>query len=391
MVDKKERDIKVVKYILIVFLVIAGLAVSKMTGVVSTRILLTLFIFLLVLPLVSALEHAKFPSWLATLIAVLVIVTVILFFVWFIFFTVDKLISMLPAYASRINDLDGVLKSLFSRWIDFPDDVSFLSSLNIDWVGSIIMPALKSVSSSAISIVSNVLLVLLMTVFLLMERNTIIPKLENFIVKKDIPNAYNVSAVWERIIRQVSRYISIKVFVSVITGALFYVACRIINLDFAFLWAVLAIVLNFIPTIGSILISVLVVLMAVIQFAPNLGPIIFIAISVTVIQNVIGNFVDPKLSGNSLNLSPFIILVSLGIFGYVWGIVGMFLSVPILSIVQIICANVKETRPIAMAISSGGSFKRQTRATHERKTPFKGLSKKDDDKIPDDVMFPDKN
>ncbi|MCF0262526.1 MAG: AI-2E family transporter, partial [Sphaerochaetaceae bacterium] len=185
MVDKKERDIKVVKYILIVFLVIAGLAVSKMTGVVSTRILLTLFIFLLVLPLVSALEHAKFPSWLATLIAVLVIVTVILFFVWFIFFTVDKLISMLPAYASRINDLDGVLKSLFSRWIDFPDDVSFLSSLNIDWVGSIIMPALKSVSSSAISIVSNVLLVLLMTVFLLMERNTIIPKLENFIVNKD--------------------------------------------------------------------------------------------------------------------------------------------------------------------------------------------------------------
>ena len=407
--EKTEKNIRSIKVLLIVFLILAMLAVSKAASTVTIRIMLSMFIFLLVLPLVTALEKAKFPSWLATGIAVLVIIVVVLFFVWFVFFSVDLLIQKVPTYSDRINDLDGLLTSIASRWIEIPENTSFFSTLNIDWVGGVIMPVLRQVSSSTIGIMSNVVIIILMTVFLLSERHMIVPKFLNFVEDDDPDTLYNendrgtekVSNVWDRIVKQVSRYISIKVFVSLITGALFYAIAMIIHLDFALLWGVLAVVLNFIPTIGSILITVLMILMSIIQFAPSLGPIIFVAVSTILVQNVIGNFLDPKLSGNGLNLSPFIILVALAVFGYLWGIVGMFLAVPLLSVLQIICANVDYTRPVAMLISSGRSYKKQSNDRINRRRGQRpgrmGKGQKgqkamqNEFEFADDVMFPDRN
>ena len=305
--EKTEKQISTIKTVLVVLLIITVLAISKISGKVSIQIMLSFFIFLLVLPLVSILEKAKLPQWLATVITVLVIIVVVLFFVWFVFFSVDLLIQKVPDYAARINDLDGLLKSIAGKWIEIPEDASFFSMLNVDWVADVIMPTLRSVSSSAISLLSTVLLVVLLTVFLLIERHTFIPKLLSFIHQGD---EGKLTVLWERIIKQVNKYITIKVFVSLLTGILFYVVCLIAKLDFAFLWGVLAVVLNFIPTIGSIIITVLVTLMAVVQYAPSIGWILFVGISAIVIQNVVGNFLDPRLSGNSLNLSPFIILVA---------------------------------------------------------------------------------
>ncbi len=399
--EKTEKNLRTIKIVLILLLILSILAVSKAASTVTIRIMLSMFIFLLVLPLVSALEGAKFPSWLATVIAVLVIVVVVFFFVWFMSFTVDMLIQKIPTYGDRINALDGLLKSIVSKWIEIPDDITFFSTLNIDWVGGVLMPVLRQFSSSAISIMSNVVIIILMTVFLLGERHMIVPKFMNFMDNEEQRDEgrgdERVSVVWDRIVRQISKYISIKVFVSIITGALFYLIAVIIGLDFAHLWGVLAVVLNFIPTIGSIVITVLMILMSIVQFAPTVAPIIFVAVSTILVQNIVGNFLDPRLSGNSLNLSPFIILVALGVFGYLWGFVGMFLAVPLLSVVQIICANVELTRPIAMLISSGKSYKKQSRERSARRRPGKGSRGqrggkgqiKDGFEYSDDIMFPD--
>lgn len=388
--EKTDKRISTIKNIMVILLIIAVLAVSKISGKVSIQILLSVFIFLLALPLVSAMESAKFPSWLATVIAVLVIIALVLFFVWFVFFTVDMLIQKVPDYAARINDLDGLLKSIAGKWIEIPEGASFFSTLKIDWVGSVIMPTLRSVSSSAISLMSTLLLVVLMTVFLLGERHTIIPKLLNFVKNEEEDR---LKGIWDIIVKKVSKYITIKVLISLLTGALFYVVCLIVHLDFAILWGVLAVVLNFIPTIGSIVITVLVTVMAIVQFAPSIGPILFVGISAVVIQNVIGNFLDPRLSGNKLDLSPFIILASLSIFGFIWGIVGMFLAVPLLSIVQLICANIEETKPIAMLLS-GRSYRKQARNRYDRrrnpKRTMKNLSKPGYDDYSDEIMFPDR-
>ena len=405
--NKKDTNLKHIRTLLSLLLVIAVMAVCKITGEVSITLLLSIFIFILVLPFVNALEKAKLPSWLATIMAVLLIIVLMLAFVWFVFYTVDVLVRKIPTYASKLDDLDIFIQALVSKWVDLPEDFSIFNVIEIDWLGGVVMPMLKSVSSSAVSIVSNALVTILMTVFLLLERHTLIPKL-SYVVnynhkqqrkpifadddyslqekKKEDEQDEKVQKIWDRINKQVSKYIGIKTIVSIITGLMFYIVAKSVGLDFAFLWGVLATVLNFIPTIGSIVITVLTIFMAIIQFLPNWTPILVVAAGTILTENIIGNFIDPRLQGNQLNLSPFVILVALSIFGYVWGIVGMFLAVPLLSVLQIVFANMDETRPIAMLISSGHSFntevqgkaKKHVKATSEEE-PYEG-----------DIFFPEK-
>lgn len=381
--DRKERLLKQIKTLLSAILVVIVMAICKVTGDVSITIVLSLFLFILMLPIVNSLEKAKFPSWLATLIAVLIVVVLMLAVVMFLFYTVDVLVRKVPTYASKLNDLDVFLKGLLGKWFDIPEDVSVFSIMKIDWVGGVIMPALRSVSSSAVGIGRNVLVTLLMAVFLLLERHTLIPKI-TYAASKDKEG--RVQAIWDRINRQVSKYIGIKSIVSVITGALFYIVGKSVGLDFAFLWGVLAVVMNFIPTIGSIVITVLTIFMAVVQFLPNWTPILIVAVGTILTQNIIGNIIDPRLQGNQLNLSPFVILVALSVFGYVWGIVGMFLAVPLLSVLQIVFANMDETKPIAILMSSGNSFRTETGA---KPSKFQKHSKPQDEKFEGDILFPE--
>ena len=381
--DRKERLLKQIKTLLSAILVVIVMAICKVTGDVSITIVLSLFLFILMLPIVNSLEKAKFPSWLATLIAVLIVVVLMLAVVMFLFYTVDVLVRKVPTYASKLNDLDVFLKGLLGKWFDIPEDVSVFSIMKIDWVGGVIMPALRSVSSSAVGIGRNVLVTLLMSVFLLLERHTLIPKI-TYAASKDKEG--RVQSIWDRINRQVSKYIGIKTIVSVITGALFYIVGKSVGLDFAFLWGVLAVVMNFIPTIGSIVITVLTIFMAVVQFLPNWTPILIVAAGTILTQNIIGNIIDPRLQGNQLNLSPFVILVALSVFGYVWGIVGMFLAVPLLSVLQIVFANMDETKPIAILMSSGNSFRTETGA---KPSKFQKHSKPQDEKFEGDILFPE--
>ncbi len=381
--DRKERLLKQIKTLLSAILVVIVMAICKVTGDVSITIVLSLFLFILMLPIVNSLEKAKFPSWLATLIAVLIVVVLMLAVVMFLFYTVDVLVRKVPTYASKLNDLDVFLKGLLGKWFDIPEDVSVFSIMKIDWVGGVIMPALRSVSSSAVGIGRNVLVTLLMSVFLLLERHTLIPKI-TYAASKDKEG--RVQAIWDRINRQVSKYIGIKTIVSVITGAFFYIVGKSVGLDFAFLWGVLAVVMNFIPTIGSIVITVLTIFMAVVQFLPNWTPILIVAAGTILTQNIIGNIIDPRLQGNQLNLSPFVILVALSVFGYVWGIVGMFLAVPLLSVLQIVFANMDETKPIAILMSSGNSFRTETGA---KPSKFQKHSKPQDEKFEGDILFPE--
>ena len=405
---KMAKNLKHIRTLLSVLLVIAVMAVCKITGEVSITLLLSIFIFILVLPFVNTLEKAKVPSWLATIMAVLLIVILIMLFVWFVFYTVDVLVRKIPSYASKLDDVDNLVQAFISKWVDLPEDFSIFNLIEVDWLGGVVMPMLKSISSSAMGIISNALVTIIMTVFLLLERHTLIPKLTyvvNYNRKLQRKSALaggdysypeeqteneqdeKVKKIWDRINKQVSKYIGIKTIVSVATGAMFYVVAKSVGLDFAFLWGVLATVMNFIPTIGSIVITVVTIFMAIIQFLPNWTPILIVAAGTIMTENIIGNFIDPRLQGNQLNLSPFVILVALSIFGYVWGIVGMFLAVPLLSVLQIVFANMDETKPIAMLISSGHSFntelqgkpkKKHTKASSEE-APYEG-----------DIFFPEK-
>lgn len=346
-----------IRNLLLVLLVIALMAVFKVTSSVSINVILAVLIFLIVLPLVSALEKWHIPSSIASILAVLLIVMVFAGAVWFIIYVAELLVKILPSYSIRMNQFDAYLSGILSRWFDIPKEASLMSLINIDWA-AVLVPVLKSVSNRAVSLVSNASVIILLTVFLLLERHTIVPKIM-MVTQGD--NQKKAIDILDNCNRQVSKYLVLKVLVSAITGIVFYIICRVVELDFAFVWAVLTFVMNFIPTFGSIIITFVIILMSMLQFLPHWSPVIFVAISTIATQNLIGNIIEPRVQGTQLNLSAFVILVALSVFGYIWGIVGMFVAVPLLSIVEIIMFNMDSTKGLAIMLSSSNSFKRNVK------------------------------
>ena len=129
-----------------------------------------------------------------------------------------------------------------------------------------------------------------------------------------------------------------------------------VGVDFAAFWAFTIFLLNFIPTIGSIIATLFPALLALIQF-DTFAQFFIVLVGVGSIQVIVGNFLEPKLMGNTLNVSPFIVMMSLTLWGSIWGIAGMFLSVPITVILLIVFAHFEKTRYLAILLSGNGNLK----------------------------------
>src|SRR5690606_28414174 len=146
----------------------------------------------------------------------------------------------------------------------------------------------------------------------------------------------------------------IKFLASAATGLLSYILLRALGINFAEIWALLIFIFNFIPTIGSIVATLFPSLMALAQSNDGFGLFFAVLLGITAIQILIGNVLEPRIVGQSLNLSPVVILFNLALWGAIWGIPGMFLCVPLLIITTIVLAHFPKTRPIAILLSSDG-------------------------------------
>jgi predicted PurR-regulated permease PerM len=208
-----------------------------------------------------------------------------------------------------------------------------------------------SLLTSVGSIVLTFVVVFLYATFLLLERRTFETKLAN--LSDDPGRVARIRQVIEAINRRIGSYLALKTLISLLLGVSSYVVMRLFGLEFAALWAVLTGFLNFVPYVGSVLAVVLPVLMAVVQFE-DLGVVLTMLLSLTALQFAIGNFLDPYVMGNSLNLSPFAILVSLAVWSELWGVPGAFLAVPITAILTIVFSEFSGTRPIAVLLSRSG-------------------------------------
>ncbi len=345
---QKPRDAG--KTALIIIAVIFVATALKLAAAVTLPLAISLFCFLLFNPLLNKMEKVKIPRWLGVVLVMLLLLVFLVAAGWFFFFTIDLLIRRLPMYIRRFTIIDAWL----ADQLNLEAGTSFLTYINFDWQG-LIISSLSSASGKAFNLVSKASLVYIFVLFLLMERQSLIPKLKIAIPSR---KGMKLAVLFERVNRQVSKYLLLKALLSAVTGVLFYLACLATGLDFAIMWGVLAFVLNFIPSIGSIIITAMTVIMAILQFFPNWANIIYVGILMISIQMVLGNILDPRIQGVQLNLSPFVILVSLSLWGYIWGIAGMFLAVPITSVIQILCANIKSLKPVAVMIGSGKSYRK---------------------------------
>jgi predicted PurR-regulated permease PerM len=331
------------------------LAILKASKDVSIPLVLSLFTFLILSPIVRKMDKLHIPQFFSITLVMALLLFIFVAIGWFMVLTIDTLIKVVPFYADKITSLDGLLSARLSGVLSLPEGTSFLSALPVNW-SNLAINSLTSISGRFLSITKVVLLVYVFILFLLLERRSVVPKLLAAIPRN---RGMKMAVLFERITRQVSKYLLLKSVLSALTGVMFFITAIVTGLDFPLLWGVLAFIFNFIPSIGSIIITSITILMAVIQFAPDWSQVVYVAILTISIQTILGNIIDPRLQGGQLNISPFVILVSLSLWGYIWGIPGMFISVPLTSVLQILCANIKTLRPVAVLMSSGKSYQRE--------------------------------
>jgi len=201
------------------------------------------------------------------------------------------------------------------------------------------------------SVTHQFLLVLLYTLFLLVEQHTFPRKLAA--LQLNTGRKIRLMGVLDKLNHAIRAYVGVKFAASFATGLLSYFVIEYAGIDFAIFWAFSIFALNFIPTIGSIVATILPSMMALVQY-DHLSPFLIVAIGVGAIQLCIGGLLEPKLYGDALNISPFVIIFSLILWGLLWGVVGMLLCVPITFILITFLAQFQSTRPVAVLLSRRG-------------------------------------
>ena len=216
-----------------------------------------------------------------------------------------------------------------------------------------IQQLIASMVASVSSIIVSVVVVVLYAGFLLVEQATFAKKLAG--LSSDAAGVARSAGIVRDINARIGSYLALKTLISVLLGAICWVIMRVMGLEFAGFWAILIAFLNFVPYIGSFLGVLFPVAMSIVQFG-NPGEVVAMFAALTVAQVAIGTFLDPYVMGNSLNLSPFVILVSLTVWSRLWGIPGAFLAVPITAIMAIMFSGFRGTRPIAVLLSRTGEL-----------------------------------
>jgi predicted PurR-regulated permease PerM len=210
---------------------------------------------------------------------------------------------------------------------------------------------LRTVAGQASNLLSATVLIILFVGFLFAERVWFSTKLTSLL--HDADRAARVERIIGSIIHRVNRYLLVKTLVSIVTGVLAYAVLRLFALELAFPVALLTFVLNYIPNVGSIVATVAAALVGYVQTGDTYVGLGLLAV-LTAIQFVVGQVIDPLLLGRTLRMSAFGIICSLAFWASVWGIPGMFLAVPIMVALMIVCAHVPGLRPIAVLLSREG-------------------------------------
>lgn len=334
-------------YIFLVLVVLVVILIYAQ-GIIIPFILAILFWFMIrvIKKQLSRIRiFRKWPEWIFTVFSSVILLGFLFLTVEMISVNIRQLSNTLPEYEENINNIsqsiqDQIDMDLYGLANDFAKELNF---------GEI----LSRIFSTLTNLFGDASMVLIYLIFLLLEESTFPRKLKA--MYPDSEKHEKMKKMVSKVDRSVSNYVALKTLVSLLTGVLSYLALLFIGVDAPVFWAFLIFILNFIPTIGSLIATLFPTIFALLQFG-EFTPAILVLVIVGVIQLVVGNGIEPRVMGNSLNISPLVVLLTLTLWGLIWGITGMLLSVPITVMLIIIMSEFEDTRPIAILLSKNGDI-----------------------------------
>ena len=317
-------------------IVIAGL---RAAGTVVLPFLLALFLAIVTLPILVWLKSKRIPTAVAVLFTVLANMAALAAIVLIVSGSVQSFTQEAPKYAERLQEMGTAVIAWVESWgIDIPDYMP-KKIINPGAVMGLVSWTVNSVAA----VMSNIVLVLLIVIFVLFEITQFPAKLQLALGQQG-----QGSDNFAKIILEVQRYLGMKTLISLATGVLIGAWVAILGVDFPVLWGLIAFLFNYIPNIGSTLAAVPTVLLALVQLGPGWAALVglgYVAVNVGM-----GTLLEPYLMGRTLGLSTLVIFLSLLFWGWLWGPMGMLLSVPLTMVIKILLENTEDFRWVAVLL-----------------------------------------
>ncbi len=329
--------------IILAYLLVWVLVIGKE---IILPLMIALFLSFILDPIVSLLRKVKIPLGISVLLTLMFAFVILYLFGLLVYANVQLFVGQFPLYQVRLLKSLSALSQKFEIW--FGEPLNLHMWRQIDWLDalqrySIAQGVLSSVGTF-LTFFIKMLIVIVFVAYLLTGKRNLNIKIANAFQQNRAKHIVNMI---ERITGQIQKYLSTKTIVSLITGVISMAIFYSFGLDFAIFWAFLIFIFNFIPTIGAIIASLLPVLFIILQKG-SVTQAFWLTIVLGILHFSTGNIFEPKLMGRSLNLSPLVVIISLVFWGYIWGIAGMILAVPILATITIIFENFESTRFIAV-------------------------------------------
>lgn len=332
-----QRIIPILLGVITFLLVIAALRTAQ---AIVVPFMLAVFAALIGSPILIWLKQKGMPTWLAVLVIVLVIVTVAGLIGYMVGASVQDFSSKLPSYKQQLTQrLDESSQNLSE------DAAAALQNVFNVFDPAKAMGLTVKLLNGMGSALTHAALIVFILIFILFEVSGFPEKL-----KLAIPHSQQVMNYINAVAHSVKKYLAIKTLVSLATGVTAGALVGIMRIDFAILWGLLAFLLNYIPSIGSILAAIPPMILALIQFGPKAA--VVVGLGYLAINAVFGNLIEPRLAGKGVGLSPLVVFLSLVFWGWVLGPVGMLLSVPLTATIKIALEESEATRWAAILLGS---------------------------------------
>lgn len=320
-------------------IILAGLMAAQS---IMIPIILSLFLSIILSQPILWLEKKKVP-WGIGMLIVLVVSAILLFSLGGI---IGKSISN---FLKDAPQYDETLQQMIVGLIDSLNKAG--ASINSKQLLELIDPGkILSFTAGALSeigrVMSDSFVIMLITIFMLLE-------VKSFMYKADIVEQMHGNSLkyLDKISSHIRHYLTIKSMISLFTGIFIWIWLLILGVDYAVLWGVIAFFLNYIPSIGSIIAAVPTALLALLQL--GVGGMIWTGVGYLIVNTVMGNIIEPKIMGKGLGLSTLVVFLSLIIWGYILGTVGMFLSIPLTISIKIMLEQNERTKWMAVLLGTG--------------------------------------
>ena len=302
---------------------------------------LALFLAVLSLPLILSLQHRRVPPAIAIAIAVLVNVAVFGLIILLASRSIPEFNRALPGYVDRLVRLQNAWIAGFEARTGF--------EIGTELTNSILDPrAAVDVATTAVGrvagIVGTTFLVFLIMIFMLAEAH-VFPDKFRVILSREGAEGYRFG----KIVGEIQTYLGIKTVISLATGLVLGFWCFVMDLDFPVLLGLVAFVLNYVPTVGSIIAAAPALLLSLVLHG-TVGNAVGVGLGYLVVNTFFGNILEPSLMGRRLGLSTLVVILSLLFWGWAWGPMGALLSVPLTVMVKIWLENTRDLRWIAILL-----------------------------------------